>query len=252
MPKAPTKSAKTPRRALKRNATIEPTAAIPLNSAAILGEPSFFGAHDTAKDPLVAPRVYRVAAGSHLAILAVVGRKRVSFVEMDTSTARGINMRHMDLSKFREDYVSANYDVAQAAAKFLKAEHITVTQTAAVVLKAIEDGADAKAIKEALEKRPDEAAVVESITPASSLAGGLFAAGKQSAADKAAKAAKEKPRGRGIGAWVREQILAATPDDKILKEVQSKFPGAKTNAAHLAWYRNDLRKNGQLKDDRKT
>ena len=73
------------------------------------------------------------------------------------------------------------------------------------------------------------------------LAADLAAAAK--AAPKKAAAAK----GPGIGAWVCAQLVAGVKDDKILKEVVAKFPGAKTNAAHLAWYRGKLRREGRLK-----
>ena len=75
---------------------------------------------------------------------------------------------------------------------------------------------------------------------------------KPTLADDLSAAAKGAPKkdavskGPGIGAWVCDQLVAGVKDDKILKEVQAKFPGAKTNAAHLAWYRGKLKREGGL------
>ena len=54
------------------------------------------------------------------------------------------------------------------------------------------------------------------------------------------------PASRGIGAWVKTQILAGVATADILAAVEKAFPGAKTSAASIALYRADMRKAGTL------
>lgn len=60
-----------------------------------------------------------------------------------------------------------------------------------------------------------------------------------------------KPRGQGIGAFVENLVLAQETTEKILSKVKAKFPDANTSPSSIAWYRNKLRKEGKLKDQKK-
>lgn len=46
---------------------------------------------------------------------------------------------------------------------------------------------------------------------------------------------------RGVGTVIREQLLAGATNDAALDAVKAEFPEAKTTAATVSWYRNDMR-----------
>ena len=58
------------------------------------------------------------------------------------------------------------------------------------------------------------------------------------------KGASPKKAG-GIGALVRELIGRGKGNEEIVDVVKQKFPGARTNAANVSWYRNDMKKGGK-------
>jgi len=70
---------------------------------------------------------------------------------------------------------------------------------------------------------------------------------KVSKAPAAPKVAKPKNgvepagRGKGIGAFCITLIQKGQDNESILQSVKNQFPGAKTSAASIAWYRNKLR-----------
>lgn len=72
-------------------------------------------------------------------------------------------------------------------------------------------------------------------------------------AGKAAKVAgdpkpkSDKPRGQGIGAFCMELILKGKTNEDVLAAAKKQFPDAKTASASIAWYRNKLKSEGQLK-----
>jgi hypothetical protein len=55
-----------------------------------------------------------------------------------------------------------------------------------------------------------------------------------------------RTRGSGIGAFCVNMIKDLKSTDEILKAIRAQFPDAKTSAASIAWYRNDLRQKGEL------
>ena len=55
-----------------------------------------------------------------------------------------------------------------------------------------------------------------------------------------------RTRGSGIGAFCVNMIKDLKSTDEILKAIRVQFPDAKTSAASIAWYRNDLRQKGEL------
>ena len=60
---------------------------------------------------------------------------------------------------------------------------------------------------------------------------------------KAAKPPKEsKPRGLGIGAFCKEQIIEGVSNAEILIQVKVRWPEANTTAASLNWYRADIKR----------
>ncbi len=67
---------------------------------------------------------------------------------------------------------------------------------------------------------------------------------------KAERVAGEvKPRGQGIGTFCMGLIVdskGAISNEDVLKQVAKKFPGAKTSAASVAWYRNKLKSEGTI------
>ena len=59
---------------------------------------------------------------------------------------------------------------------------------------------------------------------------------------------EKKPRGQGVGAFIRETLLG-TPDMSaadVLSLVVKKFPEASTSAACVGWYRSKMYKSGEL------
>lgn len=57
--------------------------------------------------------------------------------------------------------------------------------------------------------------------------------------------AKTKTAGKqGVGAYVQERILAGDDNAAVLDRALKKFPGAKTKAHNISWYRSKLRKEG--------
>lgn len=61
------------------------------------------------------------------------------------------------------------------------------------------------------------------------------------------KGGPKKARGMGIGVFCCEMIKAGKTTEEILKAVLKDKPGAKTTAASIAWYRNDLKQKGEIK-----
>ncbi len=60
---------------------------------------------------------------------------------------------------------------------------------------------------------------------------------------KAAKPVTEaKPRGLGIGAFCKEQIIEGVSNAEILIQVKVRWPEANTTAASLNWYRADIKR----------
>lgn len=58
-----------------------------------------------------------------------------------------------------------------------------------------------------------------------------------------------KPRGPGIGAFCMDLIKAKKGEisnEDVLSQALKKFPGAKTSAASIAWYRNKLKSEGAI------
>jgi hypothetical protein len=55
-----------------------------------------------------------------------------------------------------------------------------------------------------------------------------------------------KPRGQGIGSFCCGLILEGKTNEQVLKAALAQFPGASTSQSSVAWYRNDLRRKGQL------
>ena len=77
----------------------------------------------------------------------------------------------------------------------------------------------------------------------------IATADKKAAVAEKAKAARPKkdpseakPRGKGIGAFIRGQISKGDDNQQIIDDVKRQWPDAKTNAACIAWYRNDMKK----------
>lgn len=199
----------------------------------------FFNNNDDKLTALKAPGVYREDGGSRTTILLYVGRTRCQHIPMD---ATGLVIIKTPLRAFREAWVRTPYDVATAALKYLKTSgefFIDAHPRVKAALDLIAAGGDEAAVKRAI----DQALPDDSPHTNGGLAGDLRVAAK---ANGKAKRGANLPKGRGIGAWVCEQLCAKVDDAKILKEVVKKFPGAKTNASHLNWYRNKLKRDGAL------
>ncbi len=211
------------------------------NDAVPVKDDKFFGSRDTRLQELTAPGVYHEAYGSHTTILLYVGRSKVQHVPMSIA---GLRVVSTPLKQFRGDWVRASYSPAQAAAKYLAVTLFEVTQRARVALEAVRDGGDEKLVKAVLDQRLPGDEPDLPTAPGDSLGAALGAIARS--AKKPTARGANLPKGRGIGAWVCEQLIMKVADVKILKEVQVKFPGAKTNAAHLAWYRGKLRREGVL------
>ena len=51
---------------------------------------------------------------------------------------------------------------------------------------------------------------------------------------------------RGIGTVVKESVLAGMTNEDVLEAVKAEFPNANTTASTISWYRNSLRKSGNM------
>ncbi len=243
-PPAKMRDAEGAKAAASANAAIAPTskaakAAAIVDAAKATAETKatrFFDGHDDKLVDLLAPGVYREAGGSHTTILLYVGRTKAQHTPMDSAGLRVVSTNVRD---FRETWLRAPYPVEKAAEKYLQVGQFDVAARARAALEVVAAGGDAAAIKAALDRKLD----IEDVPAAGDLASGLLAAG---ASKKPKRGGGNLPKGRGIGAWVCEQLVAKVPDAKILTEVVKLFPGAKTNQAHLMWYRNKLKRDGSL------
>ncbi len=70
---------------------------------------------------------------------------------------------------------------------------------------------------------------------------------RPAARERSSNSGTPAKRGQGIGTYCCELILAGKSNDEVLKAALGRFPGAKTSASSVAWYRNDLRRSGKLK-----
>jgi len=70
------------------------------------------------------------------------------------------------------------------------------------------------------------------------------AKGKPAAKGKPVAKGKPAAKGKsgGIGALVRELITKGKGNEEIVDTVLQKFPGARTNAANISWYRNQMKR----------
>lgn len=60
-----------------------------------------------------------------------------------------------------------------------------------------------------------------------------------------ADAVAKQPK-RGVGAVIKEAILAGKDNAEALEAARKEFPESATTAATVSWYRNDLRKDGHV------
>ena len=70
--------------------------------------------------------------------------------------------------------------------------------------------------------------------------------GAKSKATTTSKPEATKPKVKGIGAFVREQLGKGKDTGFILAQVGAKFVGAKTSRASVAWYRTQMKEEGLL------
>lgn len=204
------------------------------------GVVKFFDNDDDRLKEFVVPSVYREAGGSHTTILVYVGRNKAQHIPMD---AGGLRVVSTLIATFRGDWRAGTYSAAEAAKKYLAVTHFDIAPRARAALEAIASGGGAAVIKAALDRKL-EGDDVPSL-PMTGLGAALRDAGKKTGSAKKTPGAN-LPKGRGIGAWVCEKIIAGVADAEILRLVKAEFPGAKTNAQHLNWYRNKLRREGKL------
>lgn len=103
--------------------------------------------------------------------------------------------------------------------------------------------AAAKTAAKAAEKKPktNSAAKPARKTAAEKLAG------KAARVAGDPKPKSDKPRDPGIGQFCMDLILKGKSNEDVLAAVTKQFEGAKTSAASIAWYRNKLKSEGQLK-----
>lgn len=193
----------------------------------------FFDQAPELKDtPMSAPAVYREICGSHTTILVGIGRTRCYHIPMN---AAGMSVVREDIRVFAEEWQRVDYGAQKAAASYLKASQrsfIDLHPRAKAALESIKDGKAEADIKRAMDHHVDPNTILKSeLTTAARAAG---------------KSEPAKKKGKGIGAWVCEQLLSKVSFDKILKEVTIKFPGAKTNKAHLNWYTNKMKREGTM------
>jgi len=66
-----------------------------------------------------------------------------------------------------------------------------------------------------------------------------------------AAAPKERQSGPSIAHFVRKGLLEGQPTEDIIRTVKLAFPDAKCDAKHVAFYRHQLRKKGELPEQQK-
>ena len=223
----------------------------------------FFTQPDQPLGQIVAPSVYRIYPGSSTIIVTQVKEDYVEYIPMD---AEGLDVKRSTIHDFRANYVRMPYEPALAAENYLKAAHIACSDRARYILGQIAQGKEFDMAtdpvsaelskKRAAKKRAKADEIADSAAKHKQASDAKKASAKK-VAKKTAKGASTKPakekkegagRGRGIGAFVKEKISAGLEADKIVELVQAKFPGAKTNNAHISWYRARMREAGELKE----
>lgn len=56
---------------------------------------------------------------------------------------------------------------------------------------------------------------------------------------------KTTTRKRGVGAVIREALLAGKDNEACLAAAKAEFPDSNTGLSTVSWYRSDMRKNGE-------
>lgn len=208
---------------------------------------------------LCAPGVYRAYPGSNTIILTQVFEDSVEYIPMD---AEGLEVRSCAKSVFRANYVSMPYSPIEAAKRYLNAPYIACSDRAREILGKIINGkeinmdpvAEALSKKRAAKKNTKAQEIADSAAKHKQASDEKKAAAKKAAKKAAPKEGKKAKggggvgRGRGIGAFVKEKIAAGVAPEKIVEQTQAKFPGCKTNLAHISWYRARMKEAGELKD----
>lgn len=138
-------------------------------------------------------------------------------------------------------------EVAKPTAKQVAAK----ASSAAKAEKRLEGLADLKAKKEAA-KQPKQSERT-TLKPTAKQDGKVKPAqnepktADQKKAEGSAKgAAIQKAKSQGIGAFCMDLIKAGKNNADVLAAAQKQFPGAKTSASSVAWYRNKLKSDGEI------
>lgn len=221
-----------------------------------------------------APGVYREFPGSHTTILVAVDESHVLHVPM---SADGLAVRRVTIDDFKARYVGTPYPAREAAKRYLAATHLACSDRArrllAQLVKKESDMSASAAASEtrgatrasnarnarALARRQQAEAIAASAARIKQESDAKRAAKKGAAAKAPAKkpvtktakpkAAKQSARGFGIGAYIKEQLLAGKESEKIIAAAQAKFPqwSPASPAGHVSWYRARLVEEGKLK-----
>lgn len=215
--------------------------------------------------------VLRVSFNSNCALEFNRGLKWVKYIAHTGNGPRVFSTRVADFEK--EFYRTPSYDPRTAALRFLDAakrayEHDEeVLTTLLEILKMGKSAADmnvaeltvayndlAKTLgrptRKNFKNKADALAAIEVLdaeakkaTPAQKATAGKKedAAAKRKAANGNGEAKEKKPRGPGIGAFCKGLISKGKTNPEILEAVAAQFPGAKTTAGCLAYYRNKMK-----------
>lgn len=129
-------------------------------------------------------------------------------------------------------------EVAKPTAKQVAAK----ASSAAKAEKRLEGLADLKAKKEAAKQSKQS----ERTTPKPAAKQDGKAKPAQNESKTTAKQQPPAAKGQGIGAFCMDLIRAGKNNADVLAAAQKQFPGAKTSASSVAWYRNKLKSDGEI------
>jgi hypothetical protein len=172
-----------------------------------------------------------------------------------TTTEGKADLSAMDMKALTAHYNGIAKAIGRAEVKGFKSKGEAIKRIAAVSAVAKEPTADQREHAAAAQEKADrglralKAAAKELTKEKPKAAKKERPAAKARPAKKAAKKAdgEGKPRGQGIGAFCMDLILKGKTNESVLEAVGKKFPDASTSAASVAWYRNKLKSEGQLK-----
>lgn len=198
-----------------------------------------------AKTDLANPaRLAQIPDGPHVAMdhncrTAIVLERKGKTVRAVVMESSGLRVSRHDVKEFDAQFKPTDYPVKRASTKYLEtAKLVGITERAAKELRHL----SAARIAAGAARPPDGQDLVDDQD------GDEDVSNKKAATKKAtkAKAPTAKKEGKGIGEIVRDGLKAGKQTEEILAEVKKHHPKAATSAKTVAWYRSQMKADGDL------